>query len=181
MGERIKIADVASVLFDMSSRGVIGKYAVGGASAVAFYAEPIATKDLDIFFLFEPPQSGPILSLEPIYNYCRENGYSYDHEFIMIGGWPVQFVESGNEPLWMDALADAVTFTFDGGSIDVLPPEHLAAMWASVARPKDILKIQHFAESEVFDPVKLENVLNRFDLVNVWQKIQGGLPNELKF
>ena len=93
----------------------------------------------------------------------------------------MQFVESGNEPLWRDALANAVTFIFDGGSIDVLPPEHLAAMWVSVARPKDILKIQHFAESEVFDPVKLENVLNRFDLVNVWSKISGGLSNELKF
>ena len=65
MGDRIKIADVASVLFDMSNRGVIGRYAVGGASAVAFYTEPIATKDLDIFFLFEPPQTGVILSLEP--------------------------------------------------------------------------------------------------------------------
>lgn len=181
MGDRIKIADVASVLFDMSNRGVIGRYAVGGASAVAFYTEPIATKDLDIFFLFEPPQTGVVLSLEPIYNYCRENGYTYDHEFIMIGGWPVQFIESGNDPLWMDALASAVTFTFDGGSIDVLTPEHLAAMWASVARAKDILKIQHFAESEVFDALKLENVLHRFGLVDVWRKIQGGLPNELKF
>lgn len=41
---------VSVVLADMCARGIIGKYAVGGASAVAFYAEPIATKDLDIFF-----------------------------------------------------------------------------------------------------------------------------------
>lgn len=181
MENRLKIADVASVLSDMRKKGVIGKYGVGGASAVAFYTEPIATKDLDIFFLFEPPQNSAILSLEPIYNYCRENGYDYDHEFISIGGWPVQFVESGNEPLWEDALANSVTFSFEGGSIDVLPPEHLAAMWASVARPKDVLKIQHFAESEVLDPVKLKDVLNRFDLVKVWKKIQGGLSDELKF
>lgn len=181
MGDRIKIADVASVLIDMRKKGVIGKFAVGGASAVAFYTEPIATNDLDIFFIFEPPQNNLILSLEPIYNYCRENGYTYDHEFILIGGWPVQFVEAGNEPLWEDALANSVTFLFDGGSIDVLPPEHLAAMWASVARPKDVLKIQHFAESEVLDAVKLKNVLSRFDLIGVWRNIQGGLPNGLKF
>lgn len=65
--------DVAAVLLDMRKKGVIGKYAVSGESAVAFYTEPIATKDLDIFFLFEPTQSGVILSLEPIYHYCREN------------------------------------------------------------------------------------------------------------
>lgn len=181
MGDRIKIAEVASVLLDMRRKGVIGKYAVGGASAVAFYTEPISTKDLDIFFLFEPPQRSVILSLETIYDFCRENGYTYDHEFISIGGWPVQFVESGNDPLWADALANSVTFSFEGGSIDVLPPEHLAAMWASVARAKDILKIQHFAESEVLDPVKLKDVLDQFDLMKVWRKIQGGLPNELKF
>lgn len=180
-GQRLKIADVASVLLDMSNNGVIGKYAVGGASAVAFYTEPIATLDLDIFFLFEPPQTGVILSLEPIYDYCRENGYTYDHEFIMIGGWPVQFVESGEDPLWIDAIANAVTFTFDDGSIDVLPPEHLAAMWATVARPKDVLKIHHFAESDVLNSDRLKSVLIQFDLLEDWRKIQERLPNDLKF
>ena len=98
-GDRLKFSDVFSVLNDMRAKGVIGKYAVGGASAVAFYAEPIATKDLDIFFLFEPPQETAILSLESIYKYCRENGLTYDHEFISIRGWLVQFVECGNDPL----------------------------------------------------------------------------------
>ncbi len=181
MAGRIKMAEVASVLVDMRAKGIISKYAVGGASAVAFYTEPIATKDLDIFFLFEPPQSSLVLSLEPIYTYCREKGYAYDHEFISIGGWPVQFVESGHDPLWSDALANSVTFSFDGESIDVLPPEHLAAMWATVARPKDILKIQHFAESDVLDPIKLGEILVRFDLLVEWKKIQGGLPDELRF
>ena len=181
MEVRLKLIDVAAALGDMRLKGVIGKYAIGGASAVAFYSEPIATKDLDIFFLFEPPRTGLFLSLEPIYSYCREKGYTYDHEFIIIGGWPVQFVESTHDPLWNDALANAITFSFDDASIDVLPPEHLAAMWASAARPKDILKIQHFADSDVLDAVKLKRVLSQFGLVETWRKIQGGLPNELKF
>lgn len=173
--------DVVAVLDDMRIKGIIGKYAVGGASAVAFYSEPIATKDLDIFFLFEPPQGGVILSLEPIYKYCSEKGYMFDHEFVSIGGWPVQFVESSHDPLWSDALANAITFSFDGASIDVLPPEHLAVMWASVARPKDILKIQHFSESGVLGAEKLKKILARFGLVETWRKIQGGLSDELKF
>ena len=181
MEGRIKLTDVAAVLNDMHSQGIIGRYAVGGASAVAFYAEPIATKDLDIFFVFEPPQTGLILSLESIYSYCGEKGYTYDHEFISIGGWPVQFVESSHDPLWKDALVNAKTFSFDGCSIDVLSPEHLSAMWASVARAKDILKIQHFAESDVLKAESLKKVLIQFGLVETWRKIQGGLPNELKF
>lgn len=180
MESRLKLAEVASVLSDMQKQGVIGKYAVGGASAVAFYTEPIATKDLDIFFLFEPPQSDLILSLEPIYDYCREKGYTFDHEFISIGGWPVQFVESGHDPLWSEALENSITFSFDGESLDVLPAEYLAAMWAIVARPKDILKIQHFAESDVLEAVKLQDILIRFDLTETWRKI-GGLPDGLRF
>jgi hypothetical protein len=178
---RLKLAVVAAALHDMHEKGIIGKYGVGGASAVAFYSEPIATKDLDIFFVFDPPQSGIILSLEPIYNYCREKGYNYDHEFVAIGGWPVQFVEAGHEPLWRDALTNAVTFSFEGASLNVLPPEHLAAMWAVVARPKDILKIQHFAENKVLEAEKMRQVLVRFGLMETWRRIQGGLPNELKF
>ena len=181
MEGRFKLADVADVLHDMRVKGIIGDYAVGGASAVAFYTEPISTKDLDIFFLFEPPQAGLILSLEPIYNYCRERGYTYTEEFISIGGWLVQFVESSHDPLWKDALANAREFSFDGIDIDVLPPEHLAAMWASVARPKDILKIQHFVTDEVLQADKLKAVLTRFDLMETWRRIQGGLPNEFRF
>ena len=165
----------------MRKNGIIGKYAVGGASAVAFYTEPIATKDLDIFFLFEPPQNSIVLSLEPIYDYCREKGFTFDHEFINIGGWPVQFVESGHDLLWREALKNSKTFSFDGESLDVLPAEHLAAMWAMVARPKDILKIQHFAEAEVLDPSILKDIIDRFGIIEVWRKIEGGLPDGLKF
>jgi hypothetical protein len=178
---RFKLTDVAAVLHDMQVKGIIGDYAVGGASAVAFYTEPVATKDLDIFFLFEPPQDGLILSLEPIYNYCRERGYTFNEEFISIEGWLVQFVESGHDPLWKDALANAITFSFDGSDLNVLPPEHLAAMWAGVARPKDILKILHFAENEVLQADKLREVLIRFGLIETWRKIQGVFPNEFRF
>ncbi len=181
MDGRLRLAEVAAVLHDMKASGIIGKYAVGGASAVAFYTEPIATKDLDIFFLFDPPQEGLILSLDAIYKYCREKGFEFDHEFVSIGGWPVQFVESSHDKLWNEALENAITFGFEGGSIDVLPPNHLAAMWAVVARAKDILKIQHFAESGVLERENLKDILERFELIEKWRNIQGGLPVELKF
>lgn len=181
MDIRLKLTEVAKVLYDMQANEIIGKYAVGGASAVAFYTEPIATKDLDIFFLFDPSQEGLILSLDAIYAYCREKGFEFDHEFVSIGGWPVQFVESSHDPLWNDALENAITFSFEGGSIAVLPPHHLAAMWASVARAKDVLKIQHFAESGILERGKLQVILDKFGLIQTWRNIQGGLSGDLKF
>ena len=36
-------------LNDLQRRGVIGPYAIGGAFAFIFYAEPIETLDLDVF------------------------------------------------------------------------------------------------------------------------------------
>ena len=181
MPRDLKLIEVAAVLRDMQRAGVIGDFAVGGATAVAFYAEPIATKDLDIFFLFDPPQDGVLLSLEPIYRYCEGRGFTFDHEFVSIGGWPVQFVESGYEPLWKNALSNALHFDIDGIDLGVLPPEHLAVMWAKVARAKDILKIQHFAESKVLDVEKLRDILDRFESFDDWKEIQGGLPDEFKF
>lgn len=41
------MTDVSVVLADMLARGIVGKCAVGGASATAFYVEPIATKELE--------------------------------------------------------------------------------------------------------------------------------------
>jgi len=124
--EVTKLATVADILDDMRSKGIIGPYAVGGAVAAALYSQPISTIDLDIFFVFDPPQTGDILSLEPIYDYCRDRGFKFDHEFIYIGGWPVQFVESGHVPLWREALTLLRELEVDIRTINVLPPEHLA-------------------------------------------------------
>ena len=180
-GKISKLAAVVKVLDDMHEKAVIGSYAVGGAVAAALHSQPISTIDLDIFFLFEPPQTGLILSLETIYNYFRERGYEFDKDFIYIAGWPVQFIESSHDPLWSDALKSAVTIKINEADVKVLPPEHLAAMWAETGRTKDLVKIEELDKAHSMKAQVLRGVLERFGKIEVWRKIQGGLSDEYKF
>lgn len=131
-----KLAAVVEVLSDMRRNGVIGENAIGGAVAAALYSQPISTIDLDIFFLFDPPQPGLILSLEPVYKYFKERDYTFDKDFIYVAGWPVQFIESSHDPLWTDALKNARVIKINNADVKVLPPEHLAAMWAGTGLRK---------------------------------------------
>jgi hypothetical protein len=176
-----KLAGVEKVLSDMRDKGVIGRYAIGGAVAMAFYAEPINTIDLDIFFLFEPAQTGVVLSLEPIYAYCRDHGYEFDHEFVWIAGWPVQFIESSHDPLWKDGLMEAHTIEVNQTETKVLPPEHLAVMWSETGRLKDLAKIEEFSNTNVMKREVLLSVIERFGKMEQWRKIQENFSDEFRF
>ncbi len=60
---------------EMERLSIIGKYAIAGSVAIIFYAEPIDTEDLDIFFLHKAKE-GEILSMEGIYKYFGEKGFT---------------------------------------------------------------------------------------------------------
>ena len=62
-----------AIVEQLHADGIIGPYAVGGAVGAAFYLEPVATLDVDIFVLFEPAPL--ILTLTPIYEACAKLGY----------------------------------------------------------------------------------------------------------
>ncbi len=42
--------------------GIVTQYAVGGATAVLFYAEPTRTYDLDVFVTLEQRQDLPLIA-----------------------------------------------------------------------------------------------------------------------
>src|SRR6188768_3573500 len=95
-----------AVIEQLHTEGTIGPYAIGGAVGAAFYLEPVATLDVDVFVLFEPAPL--ILTLTPIYEACAKLGYRAEGEAIVIEGWPVQFLAA--EPaLLAEAVREAVT------------------------------------------------------------------------
>ena len=53
------LSDVFRVLGEMCHAGVIGNYAIGGATAILFYAEPTRTYDLEVFVTFAREESRP--------------------------------------------------------------------------------------------------------------------------
>lgn len=62
----------------LKAEGVVAEYAVGGAMALVFWAEPIATFDTDVFVLLR--SDGLLVSLAPVYEWARQHGYPEEAE-----------------------------------------------------------------------------------------------------
>lgn len=158
------------VLQDMQTKSIFEKYAVGGAFAATLHNEPISTIDVDIFFFLFEKSDSPILSLTTVYDYAKSNGFSFDHEFINIHGWLVQFVEASHNALWSEAIEEAVMMNVSELEFPVIGCEHLVAMWLFAGRAKDYQKIALFWEAEILDETKLFDILKRYDLMTKWNK-----------
>ena len=164
------IGDILGVLEEMKRAGIIEKYAIGGAFAAILHYEPIATIDLDIFFFLNEKNDSPILSLTAIYDFAKQKGFSFDHEFVNIHGWLVQFVEASHSPLWTEAIENADTIKIEDSDAKVIDKEHLVAMWLYAGRAKDYQKITMFQEAGILDEARLSGILEKHDLTAKWHK-----------
>src|SRR5438132_13040492 len=100
--------------------GVIEEYAVGGAMAMVFWSEPVATYDLDVFVLL-PAGSGRLVSLAPLYEWASRHGFPVEREHIVIGGVPVQIIPGHND-LADGAVREAVALELDGAPVRIVRP-----------------------------------------------------------
>ena len=164
------IGVILGVLDEMKREGIIEKYAIGGAFAAILHYEPISTIDLDIFFFLREKNDSPILSLNAIYDFAKLKGFSFDHEFVNIHGWLVQFVEASHSRLWTEAVENADTIKIADADAKVIDKEHLVAMWLLAGRAKDYQKIAMFYEAEFLDKAKLFGILEKHDLAAKWEK-----------
>ena len=164
-----KIGEVLNVLDEMRQNGIVDKYAIGGAFAAILHNEPISTIDLDIFFVFKEKQSSVVLSLDLIYQFAETHGFSFDHEFINIHGWLVQFVEASHSKLWSEAIENAIVLSIDNRDAFVIDKEYLVAMWLFAGRAKDYQKITMFVEAGIIDNEKLKNILESHALLIKWE------------
>ena len=156
------------VINQMQADGVIGQYAIGGAVGATFYLEPSATLDLDIFVSFRTAPGSLLISLKPIYDYLVGRGCKIENEYIVIEGWPVQFLPPG-DALGAEALAQAAATQVEEVPTRVLTAEHLVALALRLGRAKDFSRILQFIEAGVLDPAKLDPILARHDLLAKWE------------
>lgn len=156
-----------AVINQMQSDGIIGKYAIGGAVGATFYLEPAATLDIGIFISFQ--DAGSLISLSPIYDYLKERGFKSEKEYIIIEGWPVQFLPAGNA-LVEEALAQAVETELEGIPTRVMTAEHLTAIALQTGRAKDFSRVLQFVESGVLAPDRLDSILSRHGLLAKWEE-----------
>src|SRR5512138_2907478 len=123
----MSIRDVIATINQMEADGVIHRYAIGGAVGATFYLEPVATLDVDVFVAFRTEPGQILASPKPIFDYLVSRGGSMKGEYVMIGGWPVQFLPP-TSPLVEEALADAAAVDVGGVPARVFSAEHLAAI-----------------------------------------------------
>ena len=64
------------VLEQLLKAGVVGKYAIGGATAAGFHGEPLATRDIDVFCFLNVPEGSFLVSMEPIFKKLADLGFS---------------------------------------------------------------------------------------------------------
>ncbi len=153
------LADVFRVLNGLKTQGVLQEYALGGAMAMVFWAEPTATFDVDIF-VFLPDNASPLVSLEPLYSALRSQGYEAEAEHVLIHGTPVQFIPSPN-PLADEAIEQAAEQQLEGVPFRVMRPAHLAALWLQAGGAKRRERVEMLRQAGVLDEALLEALLRK--------------------
>jgi hypothetical protein len=148
----------------MKDTGVISDYAIAGAMALTFWIEPVPTWDLDLL-VFLPQSSGPIVSLDPIYEWAARMGYTSEKEHIIVDGVPVQFLPSYSE-LTDEAIRTAVDRQYRGVDIRVVTPEYLIALFLlpSARTAKRQERAAALRDNAVVDRQRLADLLTRFGL-----------------
>jgi hypothetical protein len=157
------------VINRMQADGVIGKYAIGGAVGATFYLEPSATLDIDVFVSLPKPAGSSLLTLSPMYDWLIARGHKAEKEYIVIEGWPVQFLPA-SDALDEEALAQAVETEVESVRTWVMMAEHLVAIALRTGRPKDFTRILQFIESGVIQSDKLDTILRRHGLLAKWEQ-----------
>lgn len=162
------IEKTITVVNRMMTDKVIENYALGGATAVIFYTEPIATQDVDIFVHVRQTES-VLTEFQPIFDYLRRRDYKITGEHIYIEGFPVQFLPISKD-LIDAAVREANEFELGETIVRVMSPEHLVAIMLDTGRHKDYLRIAVFLQHNVVDNAKLQSILTEYGLTQKWQE-----------
>lgn len=159
------VKDVAELLNEMCTKGIIKNYAIFGAVAQMRYTEAVSTLDADVLVAL-PEESGLDL-LSPIYAFCKSKGYQPEGEAIRIGDWPVQFIPVFDD-LTRKAMEEAETADLDGAPLRVVRADHLALMALKTGRTKDHMRIEALLEAKAITPSALDTLSVTHGLTAQW-------------
>jgi hypothetical protein len=134
-------------------------HAIGGALALAYYAEPRATIDVDIN-VFVHTDGWPAIrdALEPLGVDVAVDEKELDRDGQVRIWWdrnPVDLFFS-YDPFHDEMRRSARRVPFNGVTIPILGPEHLAVCKAMFDRPKDWLDIEQMLVATA--PLDLEEI-----------------------
>lgn len=167
--------ELARLLNDMRSAGVITDYALFGAAAQMRYTEPVATLDADVLVAVPAPDRLDVLG--PIYEFCSGRGFRPEGESIRVGAWPVQFLPV-HSPLTREAMEQADTADFEGIPFQVVRADHLAVIALSVGRPKDFARILALLESGSVSQEEIRRLAEGHGLREAWNRFEARFLND---
>ncbi|OFV88517.1 MAG: hypothetical protein A2V74_08745 [Acidobacteria bacterium RBG_16_70_10] len=156
------LADVSRVLNELRSERVVEDYAVGGAMAVLFYAEPARTYDLDVFVTLHGSAES-LLDLSALYGCLKGRGFTPDAGHVLIHGVPVQFLPVYNR-LVAVAVAEARELSYDDTPVRVVSPEYLVALALQAGGSRRRERAAQLLEAGAVDRVVLRGILDRHRL-----------------
>jgi hypothetical protein len=152
------LADVFRVLNRMRDEGVVAQYAVGGATAVLFYAEPTRTYDLDVFVTLEAVGKDVLAPLSRVYEWARGQGFGLQAEHLLIAGVPVQLLPAYNA-LVEAALTTARLHDYAGVPVRVVDADYLVALALQAGGARRRERAWQLLEAGAVDRERLRQIL----------------------
>lgn len=165
----MNIVTVLRTLEDLVAEGLLESYAIGGAVAATYYLEPISTQDVDVFIRLPADQRKVVLDPTPILAFLSERGFDTEGEYVMIEGWPVQFLAPPGQ-LGDEAVEQAETVEADGFPVRIVRAEHLAAIALATGRAKDKARLLMLLEYPQFDRSEFQAIIERHGLRDAWHR-----------
>ncbi len=166
---------VLEVLNELVEAGLVETYAIGGAVAALFYAEPVATHDLDVFVVLSESQANAaVVTMEPQLAFLKSRGGVPQGEHVVLHGIPVQLLPAYNS-LVLEAARNAQPHTVGGTPTRVVRVEYLLAIAVQTGRSKDRVRAQQLLEEADVDARRLASILERFGLAERWAAWSGGV------
>lgn len=156
------IKAVITEMNDLTRRGVINKYAIGGSVALMRYTEPFFTKDLDLFVALHT--EGTLIDLGPLWSHFRERGAEFRDQWLTWKGVDFEFLPPPGR-LEEEAVERADEVKFEGLSAPVFTAEHLIAIYLKIGDRKRLAMIEMLLEQyEKLDRDRLYDILDRHGL-----------------
>lgn len=138
----------------------------------AAYTTPAATDDVDVFVIFRGESAKSLTPLSPIYEFLLPRGARVEGPYVVIGGWPVQFLPAGTD-LLEDAVAMANEAKVSEQSTRIFSAEHLAAVAIQLGRAKDHVRALQLMEAPGFDRERFDALLGKYDLRKKYETLLG--------
>jgi hypothetical protein len=117
---------------------------------------------MTLIFFFIPVDKGLTAGIPAIHAHLRSSGWQVEGEYLIVHGFPVQFLAAHG--LSEDAVREANPIEFEGVPAKVFSAEYIIAIAASVGRHKDLARIEQMLQQSDIDRSRLENILETHKL-----------------